>query len=105
VRSVLVARPSLIGLDQLEPVPLPVESTWDSPAPAISGSVTVVCSVGVDLDVVPTAADCRLLHGGEELWIVVPEGDDLPVTRALAGWLSPPAVVKTVPRDWAAFGP
>jgi hypothetical protein len=34
------------------------------------------------------------------LMIVVPEGDDHPVNRALAEALARPAEVRTIPRDW-----
>ncbi len=118
LRSVLVRAPGLLGLSSLTPVAPPLP-WFDLPeagaAPAVghlpssgSGSpftpVVVVCSVGVDLDLVPTAADCRLLYGSppsaSQLWLVVPEGDDLPVTRALAARLSSPADVRVVPRGW-----
>jgi hypothetical protein len=36
------------------------------------------------------------------LAVVVPEGDDMPVTRQLALALAAPASVVTVPRDWAS---
>jgi hypothetical protein len=36
------------------------------------------------------------------LRVVVPEGDDVPVTRHLALALAAPASVVTVPRDWAS---
>jgi hypothetical protein len=65
-----------------------------------------VASVGVDPDLVPAAADARLLHGAElPLLLVVPEGDDLSVTRGLAARLRRPATVVTVPRDWADYRP
>jgi hypothetical protein len=59
----------------------------------------------VDLDLVPTAADSRRLHlPGAKLRLVVPEGDDLPVTRALASALIEPADVITVTRPWETLG-
>ena len=117
LRAVMSRDPQRYGLAALEAVapPLPwFDLPEAGPAPAVGATeagqpVVVVCSVGVDLDLVPTAADCRLLYGGEHaepaLWLVVPEGDDLPVTRALAGRLVPPAEVRTVPRDWAVGAP
>lgn len=112
LRAVLCRDPDRFGFAALEPVAPPLP-WFDLPeagsAPAVGRTVSgepavVVCSVGVDLDLGPTAADCRLLYGGEgcELWLVLPVGDDLPVTRSLAGRLDPPARVLTVPRDWAA---
>ena len=115
LRSVLVSSPGRVGLASLRPVapPLPwFDLPEAGPAPAVGvssstgGPVVVVCSVGVDLDLVPTAADCRLLYGSgdAELWLVLPEGDDLPITRSLAGRLDPPARVVTVPRGWEDAG-
>ena len=118
LRSVLVRSPAILGLAALEAVAPPMP-WFDLPeagaAPAVghlpaseAGSpftpVVIVCSVGVDLDLVPTAADCRLLYGSppsaSKLWLVVPQGDDLPVTRTLAARLVPPAEVRVVPRAW-----
>ena len=117
LRALLVRSPLEYGFASLSPVAPPVP-WFDLPeagaAPCVgvsarTGAAAVaVCSVGVDLDLVPTAADCRLLYGsvpggsaeGAELWLVVPEGDDLTVTRSLAARLSPPAGVITVPRAW-----
>jgi hypothetical protein len=78
------------------------------PAPAVAagidaelGSVVVVCSVGVDPDLVPAAADARLFHDPDAaLVLVVPERDALRVTRDLAAQLAVPASVVTVPGDW-----
>jgi hypothetical protein len=53
-----------------------------------------VCSVGVDLDLVPAAADVRLADGRDaRLAVVVPERDVHPVTVALAAALVQPAEV------------
>jgi hypothetical protein len=112
LRSLICAQPSLVGMSLLEAVPPPVP--WsDLPeagaapcvgaAPIGGGAMVFVCSVGVDLDLVPTAADCRVQQGSGSamgLVLVLPEGDDLPVTRALAGSLSRPARIQVVPRDW-----
>jgi hypothetical protein len=57
--------------------------------------VVIVCSVGVDLDVIPYAADARLAAGvgsvgvssPPETIVVLPERDLLPVTKELAGQL------------------
>jgi hypothetical protein len=63
----------------------------------------VACSVGVDLDLVPAAADARLLHRpAARLVLVVPERDALPVTRDLASMLATPAELVAVPGDWRA---
>jgi hypothetical protein len=70
---------------------------------ADGGDVVVACSVGVDLDLVPAAADARATHApAARLLLVVPERDDHHVTRALAARLGAPAEVATVPDDWRA---
>ena len=111
LRSVLAARPHLAGAADLVPLAPPVERTdlrHRSPAPAagtdLDGrAVVVVCSTGVDIDLVPAAADSRLLDGrAARLVIVVPEGDDHPVTRRLAARLEDPPDIVTVGRDWRA---
>jgi hypothetical protein len=113
LRSVLVGSPSLAGCTALEPVapPLPWFDLPEAAAAPCVGTlsdgspVVVVCSVGVDMDLVPTGADAWLMHGaglGASLLFVVPEGDDLPVTRSLVAELTPPARLVTVGRDWDA---
>jgi hypothetical protein len=68
---------------------------------ATSDGVVVVCSVGVDLDLVPAAADARLaLDPLAALVLVVPERDDHPVTRSLAERLTRPATIETISGDW-----
>jgi hypothetical protein len=65
--------------------------------------VVAVCSVGVDLDLVPTGADVRLAHAPDaRLALVVPARDAVAVTRGLAAALSHPAEVVPVDGDWRA---
>ncbi len=53
---------------------------------AAGGAVVVVCSVGVDPDLGPEAADYRLRHDPEAaLVVVVPQRDRYPVTEQLVG--------------------
>jgi hypothetical protein len=118
IRALLLARPGLVGATDLRPLPPPLprhDLRLPSVAPALDPGgdhrpAVVVCSIGVDLDLVPTAADLRLLHGpvtddpsGVRLVLVVPDGDDYPVTRDLAAALAQPAEVVTLPRDWMAL--
>ena len=84
-----------------------VKEAW--PAVAVgdgaTGPVVVVCSVGIDLDLVPHAADARLAAtGGHEarLVLVVPERDAHPVTRALAERLVAPAELVPLAGEWRA---
>jgi hypothetical protein len=116
LRSRIVADPHLVGAEMLaavEPIE-PRESVKDVvPAGAVGRDLdgrplVVVCSVGVDLDLVPEAADLRARHAGgpagdgARLALVLPERDALPATRALAAALREPAEVITVPDDWRA---
>lgn len=107
LRWVVVRKPELVGVSRLEPVPPPSprgDLRVPQPAAAVGDDVVVVCSTGIDLDLVPTAADARLSCApGARLLLVVPEGDDHPVTRALAALLRDPADVATVPRDWRSI--
>jgi hypothetical protein len=68
---------------------------------ATRGDTVIVCSVGVDLDLVPAAAEARLAIAPDApLVLVVPERDEHPVTTALAARLVHPAEVLTVAGDW-----
>jgi hypothetical protein len=70
-------------------------------AAGTADGVVVVCSVGIDLDLVPAAAEARLaLDPKSDLVLVVPERDDHPVTRTLADRLSTRAEVRTFAGDW-----
>lgn len=110
LRAVLCRNPGGIGLAQLRPaepaeprpnlrdqgIAVAVGSTVEGHAP-----VVVACSVGIDLDLVPAAADARLaVEPDAELWLVVPERDDHPNTHRLAGRLRAPARVVPVGDDW-----
>jgi hypothetical protein len=115
LRSVLVARPELVGAAHLAPAPPPVpgeDLRRPRPAPATGvgpegEAVVVVASTGIDLDAVPFAADARLAdgRGPVRLIVAVPEGDDHPAIRALADDLRDPAEIVTVPPDWRAISP
>lgn len=112
LRAVLVAHPELAGAAGLTPVASlsrPDDLRQAAPAAALGtglagGELLVVASTGIDLDLVPTAVELRAVHApGAQLVVVVPEGDDHPITRALAAQLRQPAEVRTVPRGWAAL--
>ena len=66
----------------------------------------VTCSTGVDLELVPAAADDRLAHAPEaRLVLAVPTRDALPITTALASKLAEPAEVVAVDNDWQSATP
>ena len=100
LRAALVDVPNLVGAKELTAVPPPLpRSNLADPSPAAAAGVTfsgepllVVCSTGVDLDLVPHAIDARISDGRQpELVLAVPERDAHPVTRALAAALVEPA--------------
>jgi hypothetical protein len=109
LRALLVSRPGLVGARHLVPTASALERNdlrLPSPAPAsgvdTSGRpVVVVCSAGIDIDLVPTAADARLADGrAAHLVLVVPERDNHPVHTELATALVDRADVRTVPDNW-----
>lgn len=105
----LLREPQLVGARELRPVepPLARDSVKDVGASIAMGvdldgvPLVVASSVGIDLDVVPTAADARQLHDPKaRLMIVVPERDDHPATRRLAERLTTPAEIIGLPGEW-----
>jgi len=116
LRRSVMARPEAIGVRHLAPADPPVPRTGvKDPRPAVAvgvdlddRSVVVVTSTGIDIDLVPFAADARLRHDPRaRLVVVVPERDAHAVTRDLAVALRVPAEVSTVPegwREWAHSG-
>lgn len=109
LRSVVIADPSLIGASDLvsvEPVPPRANLREQSVAPMLGHDldgrqIVAVASCGVDLDLVPAAADARAAHAPDaRLVLVTPERDRHPITVELAGALRSPAEVVAVPDDW-----
>jgi hypothetical protein len=109
LRAGLVADPSPLGLRSLEPVEpaLPRANLKDRGGASALGAdaegrpVVVTCSYGVDLDLVPGAADDRAMHApGARLVLAVPPRDAHPVTDALAAALAQPAEVVAVDGGW-----
>jgi len=114
LRARLVAEPGLVDADQLRPVPSPAErEDLRLPSPAAAAGIDAegrpllaVCSTGVDVDLVPAAADYWLADPRRpRLLIVVPERDDHPLLRRLAGALRRPAEIRTVLDDWRQMSP
>jgi hypothetical protein len=111
----LEQEPWLVGMATVRPAEPPVPRRGlkhRSPCTAAGrrldgSSVVIVCSVGGDLDVIPYAADARLLadvetgvgRGGSpaETLVVVPERDLLPVTAELASQLRHPMSLLGLP--------
>lgn len=105
LRSRVLAQPSLVGAAHLVPVPPVVEPPdlrTATPSPAVGETLdgeplVVVCSTGIDLDLVPAAADTRVRDArGGRLVVAVPPRDAHPATAELAAALVEPAVVVPV---------
>lgn len=108
LRWQLLEDPSAVGLVELHAVSpaAPRPNVRDPfPAPAVGtdragARVLVVCSVGVDLDLVPTTADLVLREHPARVVLVTPARDQLPVQRALAARLAVPAELAAVEGTW-----
>lgn len=105
LRARVLAEPALVGAAHLAPMasvaePPDLRTPWPAAATGVDldgNPIVVVASVGVDLDLVPVAADARLADGrGARLVLAVPERDAHPVTVALARALADPATIATV---------
>jgi hypothetical protein len=107
-RERLCQEPALIGMASLESLPpmFPATSVQESVAAgaigisAVGKPTVVVTSAGIDLDLVPTAADLRhreAVHRADgrsiDLLLALPPRDAHPVTTALAARLRSPATV------------
>lgn len=109
LRAHLLADPGRLGSWSLHPVAgvVPRERV-DQVVPALAAGtddtgrpVVVACSVGIDLEVVPVAADAReMIAPVADLLIAVPARDAHPVTQRLAAALRTPAEVLPVEGDW-----
>lgn len=107
LRSMLIADPGVVGAVRLSPAQPPVpRPNLKDPVPCVATGATpdgtplvVVCSTGVELDLIPYAADGRLAVAtlepeGDQPWqlvVVTPKRDRLAVTEALAAQLREPA--------------
>ncbi|MFN8019825.1 MAG: hypothetical protein U0P45_17155 [Acidimicrobiales bacterium] len=109
LRAVLVRRPELVGAAHLAPVgsAVPRANLKDVGVATAVGKdaegrpLVVTCSTGVDLELVPSAADDRLAHAPDaRLLLAVPGRDALPVTTELAHHLALPAEVVAIDDGW-----
>lgn len=109
LRATVVAEPDRIGASALVPVEPPsARPNLVTPAPAIArgtdrdgNPLIVACSVGVDLDLVPVAADARGRDLPDaELVLVSPARDQYPAVRGLAARLRAPARMVALEGDW-----
>ena len=109
LRSLLIQRPELAEAGRLRAASPPVPRGGPKdPAPAVAYGLTpdgrrliVVVCVGIDLDVVPFAADARLfLDPDAELTIALPRRDAHDVITSLARRLRNPAQIVEIDDDW-----
>ena len=109
LRADLIAQPSIIGARSLRAIGMTTEPSGlrdVHPAAAIgtdeSGEpLLVVCSSGVDLSLVPLAADTRAMLGEPiRLVLALPERDHHRATRSLVASLRHAAELVAVPEGW-----
>ncbi len=116
LRALLIGQPDLVGAKRLTAASPPVarDSVTDK-APAVcygvdehNKSLVVVASVGIDLDLVPFAADARaFLDDSAQLVIAVPRRDAHQLLSQIAAWLDPepePVRIARLPDDWMKTG-
>ena len=105
LRHRLLTDPSIVGAVELVGAPAPVVSEdRNAPGPAVAsgrdesnGPLVVVCSVGIDLDLVPFAADARLaIDPGARLVLALAERDVHPITQRISARLVDPAEIVAV---------
>lgn len=108
LRARLIDDPALVGMESVEPAEPPVERrNLKDPVPCVAlgadgngRAAVIVCSSGVDLDLVPFAADARFAHqrngARSDLVIVVPERDLVRATQQVADDLITPATFITL---------
>jgi hypothetical protein len=109
LRRTVLDDPSLVGAARLAPAQMTIEPVGlkdPHPAAAVGTDtdgqpLVVVCSTGVDLALVPLAADARALHAtGARLVLAVPARDHHPATRTLVELLRDPAQLVDVQPEW-----
>jgi hypothetical protein len=112
LRAALIARPRLIGASHVAPIDPPfarpnVKDAVPCVALAtIAGEPTlVVCSAGVDLDVVPFATDARLASGVQPCLLVVAPRDLLAAQQLLAEYVIDPLRFVAVDIEAASDSP
>ena len=107
LRSLVVADPALLGLDTLElEAPLVPRSGIHEQRPVAargergSADVLVVCSTGIDLDLVPMAAAHIGDRRPDDVVLVLPDRDHHDIIARMATRLAVPAALTSVPDPW-----
>lgn len=90
----LEQEPALIGMSEVRPAEPPAARPnlkdavpCVARATAVGRSAMVVCSTGVDLDLIAFVADVQAMYG-DSVMVVTPEQDLVPITRELAALLT-----------------
>jgi len=98
----LEQEPELIGMSELVPAEPPVaRPNLKDPVPCVARAESdervamVVCSTGIDLDLIPFAADVQEMYDNRVI-VVTPERDLVSITRDLAGLLTSPVELRSV---------
>ncbi len=108
LRSVLLDDPSPVGATELiAAVPLRPRATVLGGVPAVASGpgIVVVCSVGVDLDLIPEAADHRAaIDADAEVVLVLPERDRRLAAGPVTDLLGRVRVV-SIPEPWGSVPP
>lgn len=107
LRSVVVADPSLVQCQSLSPLaPLEPRGGIHEPEPSSAlgvsdqGRALVVCSAGIDLDLVPTAAGHVAQEHPDEVVLVLPARDHHAVIESSMQMLAAPARLVAIAEPW-----
>jgi hypothetical protein len=108
LRSQCVARPSIVGLvDLVSVAPAEPRANLRDPVPAAAvghdsggGRVLVVCSVGIDLELIPVTADLVDRERPDRVVLALPARDHHAVQRELATRLPVPVEFLAVEGEW-----
>lgn len=102
LRARVIADPSLVGTGPLVGAEPPAaRSNLKDEVPCLAreldGNRIVVCTAGVDLDVIPWAADAIAVHGASECLVAAPARDVIDIQQRLAALVTTPT--RFVPID------
>lgn len=108
MRDIICRKPSIVGCAALVPISSTVEPKLKLASPAVAvgtradgSGVAVGCNIGVDLDAALVLVDSA--PANTDCLLVIPEGDDVPAVRLVAGALRRPVAVVTIDRNWMAL--
>jgi len=108
LRSQLIARPSIVGLNDIVSIaPAEPRANLRDPVPAAAighdgdgAMVLVVCSVGIDLELVPITADLIDREAPDRVVLAMPARDHAPIQHKLAAHLTVPVEFVAVEGEW-----